>query len=306
MIDEPRARAIARQPHEELPQLVDRHVGRVDDLVGHVADRVQPRPLVADAFAGRAIRRQRMRPPRLAEAPHERRVAGLEEDQDRVEPRIFRSRLKTLRKRRQKVALAHVDDDRDLLDVAAAAATASPASGSASSAGCRRRSSRGPRARGWPATCPEPDRPVSTMNGWPRLASRAFARLAPSALALRRAVLARFTVALRLELFVVVVGAQRRAGAGCVRSSRSASARAAWWPRARSSWLRAATSTRIAMFRPGATGIRISGTRSPRISIELVVEAEPLVFARRDPSVRAARRARRASTSASRRCRTAP
>ena len=34
------------------------------------------------------------------------------------------------------------------------AATASPASGSASSAGCRRRSSRDPRARGSPATCP--------------------------------------------------------------------------------------------------------------------------------------------------------
>src|SRR5262249_5272331 len=36
-------------------------------------------------------------------------------------------------------------------------------------------------------------------------------------------------------------------------SSRLASSRAAWWPRARSSWLRAATSTRMAMLRPGAT-----------------------------------------------------
>ena len=47
---------------------------------------------------------------------------------------------------------------------------------------------------------------------------------------------------------------------------RSASALAAWCPRARSNWLRAATSTRFAMLRPGATGIRFIGTRSPRIS----------------------------------------
>ena len=116
-----RARPIARQRHEELPQLVHRHVRRVDDLVGQVADRVQPRPLVADALADRSVRRQRMRPPRLAEAPHERGVARLEEDQHRIEPRHLPQPLEDLRERRQEVALAHVDDDGDLADVAAGA-----------------------------------------------------------------------------------------------------------------------------------------------------------------------------------------
>ena len=80
---------------------------------------------------------------------------GLEEDQRPVEA----AHLAQLARRScgncdRKSALADVDDDRDLLDVAAARATASPASGSASSAGCRRRSSPDPRARGSPATCP--------------------------------------------------------------------------------------------------------------------------------------------------------
>ena len=53
------------------------------------------------------------------------------------------------------------------------------------------------------------------------------------------------------------------------------------------------------MLRPGATGMRISGTRSAEDLVELVVEAEPLVLARRIPAFElhdqldALRRARR-------------
>ena len=118
---EPRLRAIARQTHEELPQLVDRHVRRVHDLVRHVADAVEPRPLFTDPLARRAVRRERVRPPRLAEPPHERVVARFEEDQHRVEPRHLPQPAEDHRKLREEVALAHVDDDGHLVDVAAGA-----------------------------------------------------------------------------------------------------------------------------------------------------------------------------------------
>ena len=114
-----RLRSIARQPHEELPQLVYGHVGRVDDLVGHVADGVEARALFADSLAGGAARRERMRPPRLAEAAHERRVARLEEDENRVQLRQLAQAAEDFRKRRQESPFAHVDHDRDLFDIAA-------------------------------------------------------------------------------------------------------------------------------------------------------------------------------------------
>ena len=60
-----------------------------------------------------------MRPPRFAEAPHQRRVARFEKNQDRIEPRHLPQLLKHRRERRQESALTHVDDDRDLGDVAA-------------------------------------------------------------------------------------------------------------------------------------------------------------------------------------------
>src|SRR3989442_1212145 len=63
----------------------------------------------------------RSRPPRLAEAPHERRVAGLEKDEHRVEPPHLPELPEDFRKRREKPAFADVDDDGDLVDVAAGA-----------------------------------------------------------------------------------------------------------------------------------------------------------------------------------------
>ena len=112
-------RAVARQPHEELPQLVHGHVGRVDDLVGHLPDRCQPRPLVADALARRSIRRERMGPPRLAEPPDERRVAGLEENEHGVQPPHPSQPAEDPGERRQEVPLADVDDDRHFAQIPA-------------------------------------------------------------------------------------------------------------------------------------------------------------------------------------------
>src|ERR671930_46291 len=45
--DQARARRVARQPHEELAQLVDGHVGRVDDLAGHDANGLEARAFLA-------------------------------------------------------------------------------------------------------------------------------------------------------------------------------------------------------------------------------------------------------------------
>ena len=65
-------------------------------------------------------RGQRMGPARLAEPPHERRVAGLEEDQHRVQPGHLPQPTEDPGKRREEIALTDVNDDGDLLDVAAA------------------------------------------------------------------------------------------------------------------------------------------------------------------------------------------
>src|SRR5438132_1248932 len=82
--DETRARAVSGKAHEELPQLVDRHVRGVDNLVGEIADGIEPGALVANALADRSIRRERMRSARLAEPPHERGMARFEKDQNRI------------------------------------------------------------------------------------------------------------------------------------------------------------------------------------------------------------------------------
>ena len=112
--------AAARQRHEELAQLVDGHVGRVDDFVGELPDGAHARPLVADAFGHRPIVCERVRTPGLAEPSDERVVTGLEEDQHRIEARHRPQAREDLRKRRQQVFLTDVDDDRDLVDLSAA------------------------------------------------------------------------------------------------------------------------------------------------------------------------------------------
>ncbi len=116
-----RQRAGPRRPeragHEGLAQLVDVHVGRVDDLVGDPPDRRQPGPLLAHALERRSMPGQRMRPARLAVAADQRRLAGFEEDQRRVEAGHRPQRLEHARELLEQRALAHVDHHRGLLDL---------------------------------------------------------------------------------------------------------------------------------------------------------------------------------------------
>ena len=250
--------------------------------------------------------RQRMRTPRLAESPHQRRVARFEENQHRVQPRHLAQPPEDLRERRQEAALADVDDDRDLLDVAAGAQRQLRQRRDqrgrqvvdAEVAEILQRANRLRLARSG-QTGEDDERRAAPGCAWPGLRSSAlFARL------LRRL---SSSAASRLDLLVFFVRRRRRGA--CSRSDARADRRARGrrgGRAARSSWLRAATSTRIAMLRPGATGIRMQRHAQPENLVERVVEAEPLVLARRHPSARAARRARPASTIASTRCRTAP
>ena len=108
--------------HEELPQLVDRHVRRVDDLVRHArgwrsaARRSSRMPSLTDrSGASGCGRRVSLNRRTSAAWLASRKIStGLSRG-------IFRSRAEDLRERREEVAFAHVDDDRDLLDVAAGA-----------------------------------------------------------------------------------------------------------------------------------------------------------------------------------------
>ena len=120
--DQPRAgRAAARDAGEDVPQLVHRHRRRVDDVVGHPADRLHRLALLADALDRGPIGRERMRPARFAEAPHQRRLCRLEEDEHRVEvPHVLQPPVDA-RKLLEQPAFADVDDDRGARDLAAGA-----------------------------------------------------------------------------------------------------------------------------------------------------------------------------------------
>ncbi len=98
---------------EDLPQLVHGEVGGVDDLVGHGADAGHLPPLEGDGVADRLLGRQRMRPPGLAEAAVQHRVAGLEEDERRRHVGGGAQPGEGRRERREEPPLADVDHDRD-------------------------------------------------------------------------------------------------------------------------------------------------------------------------------------------------
>ena len=117
---QPGSRAIARQPHEELPQLVDGHVRRVDDLVGQLADRPSaararrgsPRSTDRSGASG-CGRRVSLKRRTSASLLASRKIStGFSRG-------IRRSRAKIVGNDDRKFAFADVDDDRDLLDVAA-------------------------------------------------------------------------------------------------------------------------------------------------------------------------------------------
>ena len=119
--DEPGARTVAGETHEELAQLVDRHVGGIDDFVRQRADQIHPRAFLANALADRSVRRQRMRPARLAEAPDQRHVGRFQKNQHRIQPRHRPQLPEDFWKRRKEPAFTDIDDDSHFVDVAAGA-----------------------------------------------------------------------------------------------------------------------------------------------------------------------------------------
>ena len=251
-----------------------------------------------------------MRPPRLAEAAHQRGVAR---PRGRSAPGssrgIFRSCRKIFGNDDRKSAFADVDDDRDLLDVAAGAQRQLRQRRNqrrrqvvdAEVAEILERADRLRLARaGQPGedderlrrACARGARAAAWRGASPRSAARA-RRSSPAPPGSTSS--------------SSLVGRRRRRVCAACCSSRVGERRAPRDGRARAAADCAPRPRRGSRCcGPGATGMRISGTRRPEDLVELVVEPEPLVLARADPSARAARPARRASTSASRRCRTGP
>ena len=197
------------------------------------------------------------------------------------------------------LAFAHVDDDRGARDLACRRAASAPrASAAARPAGCRRRSSRGPRARGSPATCRarqagEHDEP--RRDGRPRGAPRGMAPLR-----------------LRARIRQQILSDARARGSAARRPSRAAGSRPLDEPPRRVVAARAqqlVARRDLDQDRDVAAGrdrhphhrhadaeqSRSSSSSSPSRS-----------YSRPAPSARAGRPARRASTTASRRRRTGP
>src|SRR5659263_181883 len=79
---------LAAEPsHKGIPKLVDVQLGGVDDRVGHLPKRREYAPLLPDRAKGAAPGREGVLPPRFAEPPHERLVRRVEEeDVDRAPP----------------------------------------------------------------------------------------------------------------------------------------------------------------------------------------------------------------------------
>ena len=247
-----------------------------------------------------------MRPPRLAEPPHQRRVARLEEDQHRVEPRHrFAAAARpsgtatgTCPRGRRRRCATFVDARR------LRAATASPASGSsvrrqvvdAEVAEVLERANRLRLAR---ARQPgEHDERRAAARALPRPAQAA----PPARAALGRLISSASWLDPRRLVGVAADSrplAQRRVealGQLARRVMARALAAAGCARRLRPGWRCCG---------PGATGMRMSGTRRPRTR-RTHRRGRAARTRASDPSARAARRARPASTSASTRCRTAP
>ena len=263
----------ASDGQERLPELVHGHVGRVEDLVGDLpsgASRIRSsqdpsiaEPARAPSGCGRRVSLKRA---------HQRLVVRIEEIRapgpspgSRLQPPVDGGET-----------FGGSGPSRISITTAATFgmpeprfnAKARPAAPAAASAGCPPRSMpENPRGRGCPATCPTPDILVGATEastGCRRCperhggAARAHRSSSPSSRSGR--------------------GRLRRRGDG-PRARRADARRAA--PARFSSSLRAATSTRMATLRPGATGMRTNGTGTPRQLVELIVQAEALVLARR-------------------------
>src|ERR1044072_1410779 len=73
---------------EKATERVDCVLGSVDDMVGELAYLGHRAALAADGFEQAVARLRRVRPPRLAEAAHERLVRCLEEEDEDAQPRV--------------------------------------------------------------------------------------------------------------------------------------------------------------------------------------------------------------------------
>src|SRR6185503_13645841 len=195
-------------------------------------------------FGDGSIGRERMRSPGLAESAHQRRAVGLEEDESRLHSGGRLQFAIHLRKLLEEPAFTHVDDNRDALETCIAAAgqireRRNELAGQVIDAKIAQVLERSNGVRlSRPGQPRENDEPVCRARSQLRLVSRLHESSpgSPSSSATASASAAR----------------------SCC-SSRVARSRAALSPRDRSNWFRAATSTRMARFRPGATGMRIRG-----------------------------------------------
>ena len=70
--------SLLKQPDGMLPQLVNRELRGVENMVGHGADRRKPIALERDRFEHRPVGIERMRPSRLAEPAHQHGVRRFE------------------------------------------------------------------------------------------------------------------------------------------------------------------------------------------------------------------------------------
>ena len=147
---------------DEIPQLVNRELGGVDDQVRHGADGRELRALGPDAAADRSVRAERMRAARLAEAADDGVVVRLQEDQPRVH------RLRGCSRRPSGNAsgprLRGYPPPAPPRECWDCRGSTRRISGSARPAGCRPSRSRGPPATFSTEPLPEPLRPVMTTS----------------------------------------------------------------------------------------------------------------------------------------------
>jgi len=98
--------------HQVGAQLVHVELRGIDLKVSDVADRLQAPTLALDGAGNRAGPAQRMRPPRLAEAPQQGAVVGLQEHERALEPRLAPERPVHVREGGREAALAQVHHQR--------------------------------------------------------------------------------------------------------------------------------------------------------------------------------------------------
>ena len=243
--------------------------------------------------------RQRVRPPRLAEAANQRRVARLEEDQRGVEAAASRrSCAQDLRELRQeRSARARRRRSRpSSMSLPGPERQLGERRDQQRSAGCRRRSSRGPRAPGSPATSRRPTGRSGRRSGCRRrpAARRRPLRARASRVALRPVVpigLGTGLAGVRLPELAFEARRQLAGGVVAARPQELVARRHLDEDRRRCAPAPPAC---------GSAGPAGPGSRSTRRRGPAARTRGPA------PSARAARPARPASTSASRRRRTGP